>query len=916
MKLNKIFMALAAMAVVGCSSDDLNVLAPEQQAAEDSQLIQLDPNFVIAGVGAEDNGTRTHWEKAASGALVNKFLPTYTAGASFANLLYDNTTPANSVADLTAQAVGLCWLGNDAPGTNVYTNYQFYHFGWLNNGETVAKVECDELTNGAFYDEITATAGTAGKEADETKFTLPSPKCDGGLNYNSGVYKTDNKSIFGGKYVVYYPFNEDFKEIGTIPATAPTVFDKVSESFNTPELGKATFRYSSPVEIKGGDQASDFGLYNLSSLVQLKVFAATAADITSGDKIDQIVLYSKKEQLLKQANLAADKIVAGEKGEKLYASTEGTKTITANFTAAVDLKEKDNAAIKSAYITVLPTTVDDLVVLVHKVNGTNGTWARIEMPKTVFEAGKAKVLNVSVTKDDFKSEFIAVDEASLITARNEARLVATATKPAKIEVIGDITLDGTSTGTTEDPTADQYDFNKAEDANITITGDAIIVPEDEALVVKFITIESDIRVLGKSCCDGNQGGKLYIQGSADGTTLGNVTMEPTKATVTDETTYNKYNPYVAYVVSAPAKSIIAAGKTFDVQAGRLVVAGAVEHKGNINIAEGAKVTVDGTGTNTGDLNFMGSTVVNDGTIEVLKGGKFDMTDANGNATANDGLRMTNNGKFIHNVDAGVGTAVQSMNQNGEYRCKVNAQDKLDDAFLQWTACSVIEMVDAGKEYNLGTAKNIPTKADGTGAYKHKGKYINIEVSTTSTTTFTQNADNNENIMIGNLTVAKGGLNVNFAPYTLSGVTYQRQLTVNGDMLVKAATNLQASKKITVKKNLTVDGATLAYTGGNKNVQGLAVTKNITVSAGNFNANDDNAINISCANFSLKKAGEAHFGNRAGGTDKTMTVTGTIDNPAGCTFDMKPATGSTLLAWITCSELKVGGTFTGARPIVE
>ena len=125
MKLNKIFMALAAMAIVGCSSDDLNVAAPEQQAAEDSQLIQLDPNFAIAGVGAEDNGTRTHWDwNGDKTALVNMFLPTYNATAAAGDDLDD-------AAELTAEAVGLCWLGQGAVGTDVYTNYQFYHFGWL-----------------------------------------------------------------------------------------------------------------------------------------------------------------------------------------------------------------------------------------------------------------------------------------------------------------------------------------------------------------------------------------------------------------------------------------------------------------------------------------------------------------------------------------------------------------------------------------------------------------------------------------------------------------------------------------------------------------------------------------------------------------------------------------------------------------
>lgn len=348
----------------------------------------------------------------------------------------------------------------------------------------------------------------------------------------------------------------------------------------------------------------------------------------------------------------------------------------------------------------------------------------------------------------------------------------------------------------------------------------------------------------------------------------------------------------------------------------------VEHKGSIKIAKGASLTVK----DDGDLNFKGTLddkIDNYGTIEVEKKGKFDITAASGPTTVAQGQRMTNNegAKFIHNVDAGVGTAVQNMHQNGEYRCRVNEQDKLNDAFLQWTACSVIEMVNAGAyEYDLATAKGIPTKADGTTAWKHKGKYIDIEVNGGDLTTFTKaGAKDNEEIMIGNLTVIQSGLTVNYLKVVDGTTTYQRKLTVNGDMLVKAVTTLTASKKITVTGDLDVEEATLTYAGNNANVDGLAVTGDITVSGatGYFDASATNAINITCAgDFSLTDKATAEFGLRTGSTNKTMAVTGTISNPEGCSFLMTSATGTNLLAWITCSSLIDGGTFSGARPIVE
>lgn len=888
MKLNKISLVLAAMALVGCSSEDVSDFSANQTIDENG-LVQLSPNFVLAGVGQDDATTRTHWN-VVGGAVRNVFLPIYNSTAAA-------TQSLDVAADLNRQAVGLCWLGQ-VPGTDVYTNYQFYHFGWLNNGATKAEFECNQLTNGSTYDEITPLASaTPNAEANPTVDfvgAIPAKSTTAGLNYNSGIYKTDNKAIFGGDYIVYYPFNPDFKDAGTIPAAAVTTFADVATAVGDPQLGEQTFRYSGKVNIEGGAQASDFGLKNLSTLVQLKLITKNAA--IGSKKIDQIVLYSAKEQLLKEAHLAADKIVAGEEGTKLYVTEEskGTKTITVNATTGGGITT--DATVnnwKNAFITVLPVDkVEDLVVLVH--NKTNKTWARYNVPNYQFKAGAAQVLELPLNSTDFKADYIAVDEASLINARNEARAAGGA---KTITVIGDITLDGT---TADAPNT--YFFNTAADRNITIKGNDIIIPED----ITFNTrakIESNVRVLGKSCCSGTNGAILNV----DGGTLNNVTIEPTEANATTKALYDQYNPEVNFNGNAT----IAAGKKFDVQAGNVNVYAAVQHKGDINIAEDVTLIVKNPG---GDLNFMGATVVNNGTIEVEKNAKFDMTDANGNATATDGQRMTNNGTFIHNVDAGVGTAVQSMNQNGEYRCRVDDQIKLSDAYLQWLACSVIEMVNGGAiSYNLGVG-------DGVG-YKHNDKFIDIEVNSVGAlTTFNNpvvspgNGDS-KTIQTGKLTVIAGGLDVDFVQGT-----GKRSLIVNGDMTVKANSQFVDSKAITITENLKVEGAgiTLTYAGAKKNEGGLEVRKDIIVdgAAADFDASALNALDITCVNFTLKNGAQAEFGNRTEGDAHNLDASGTISNPAGCKFDIKAAAGGNVLAWVTCSKLIVGGTWGAARPRVQ
>jgi len=333
---------------------------------------------------------------------------------------------------------------------------------------------------------------------------------------------------------------------------------------------------------------------------------------------------------------------------------------------------------------------------------------------------------------------------------------------------------------------------------------------------------------------------------------------------------------------------------------------------------------------TGDLNFMGSNVTNNGTIEVKRDGNFDMTNSTGGATATDGKRMTNNGKFIHNVDAGVGTAVQKMNQNGEYRCKVDDQIKLDDAFLQWTACSVIEIVADGN-YNLGTAAS-STPA----AYKHKD-YIDIEITNGANVVFTNPGKDKKDIQIGNLTVTDAGtLNITYAAE--NDKDKQRTLTINGDMTVNANATISSSKMITVKENLTIKEAALKYVGAHYGAdptkptvnKGLDVKGNITVigdgitpaspaASAEFDASDVDALNITCKNFYLEKNATATFGNRTDGAAKNLVVRGTISNPEGCYFNIYAANqdlNGSVLAWVTCKELKVGGTFSAARPRVE
>ena len=164
-----------------------------------------------------------------------------------------------------------------------------------------------------------------------------------------------------------------------------------------------------------------------------------------------------------------------------------------------------------------------------------------------------------------------------------------------------------------------------------------------------------------------------------------------------------------------------------------------------------------------------------------------------------------------------------------------------------------------------------------------------------------------------------------------------ELTVNGDMTVKATTNMLTSSikdngdyGIVITGNLNVEDAVLTYkggkTGGKLNNGKLAVTGDINVSGKTaiFNAPGDaatdvDALNITCANFTLADKATAVFGNRTDGAAKNLVVSGTINNPEGCTFNIIKANqdgAGSVLGWVTCSTLLTGGAFPGSKPRVD
>lgn len=835
-----------AAAVAGCQNEEFEAVNVGGQAT--SSLVEVGDNFMISGVGAVAPGTRTYWGEGTNAAgnkvLLNYFTPIIAGGNLVANTELGGT-------GVESPEIGACVL----IGGSVYSNYQFYHYGWLATGQEKADFDiCDpaKLNNGWLYSELTTTMSTAGEDAamERGQFRLKGTAktynnesyavSADDLNLNSGIYQTENKAMFAGDYVLYYPYNKDFTE-GMIPATSKVAFNDVEKKdLGSLDVAENTFRYAYAPDMVGGTKAASFEFKNLSGIVKITVKGATDADLAT-PSIEKLMLYSEKDGFLTKVYLDPSAIAAGKEGTEIYVSgnKETNKTILVNMETANNKLGKDDVV----YISALPTKVSDLVVYAY----ANNKWAECTIGDFEIKAGTGVGLEVTYADDDFEDKYLAVDTESLIEAIKNANANApTAQKPATIEVLGNITLDKAqkTNGTTNNG---RYDIP----ANVIINGDKIIVPEDVMLVVNSgATIESAIDVEGQSCCTGTTGGALYVQKA--GVLAGTVNVKAGYEGKADAVlVFNTYG-------TGTTASAIAATAEVNVE-GTVTFEDATDIRGALNIAEDATATV-GSASNAADVNVRGGKVSNDGTFEVLNG-KFAVVGAQGNSyTAADGENFTNNGKFIDNVGTTVGGATQYMTMGAEaqYICKVDDQARLDEAYKQKKACNLIQITAAIS----GTLDYY----DFTAVEQHAGKDVDVEVAATGVK-FQPSVE----VTIGNLSVTSGSLEIKetaYTPETMTDPEVYGYLHVNGDINIAAK----------------------------------------------FETAED-LIGMTADNLTVLENGEATFGKRTNVNDVTLAVDQTIEVQKGGKFTITDATSANA-ALITCKEIVDNGTFNGYPNVIE
>lgn len=420
-----LFTMALPLAFVACTNDEFESNSMSQ--AQNGELVTLPDNYLLAGVMGSDAATRSMYD-----------------GTAFAWLPFDNFA-----ASPAADAIGLCWRGGEytSNGAVVYTNYKFTHYGWLGKDEEKPDLNCDgDLLNGQLLTDLSGNqaallAGTW-PVVDTGKY--PNLKVDA----KNGLFNTDNSTIFKGDYIVYYPYNDQFNEVGNIPATAPANIKRdingLTETNYTKELAKEVFVAGTMNGVDGGQQNGVFSTNFVSGSIVVKI---KNTDASNDLNIHKVVLVADNG-FATEVKLDASKIAAGEKGAALYAEepSEFANTLVAEFYNSGSTNAQANLVIdptetQRVAFAVLPTTASTAlknakVILVDNLG--KSYLVESDLQKLVSLAEGWNVIEVSAKPSDFEAVAYAYDTESLITELTKHNTIG---EGQSINVLNKITLD-------------------------------------------------------------------------------------------------------------------------------------------------------------------------------------------------------------------------------------------------------------------------------------------------------------------------------------------------------------------------------------------------------------------------------------------------------------------------------------------
>lgn len=674
MKAKYVISALALPLIFGaCSNEDL--ITENANTALNGNMIELPQNFTLVGKKTAPAETRSEmmtWGKQNVLAWVPK-----QVGASL--------TEAKEHWD----QIGLAWL-NETPGNKVYTNYRFQHYGWLNIDETSAEVdECDaskRVKNGVYYSASATNKFATWNGTSETNVAAFTSKYDvnafttAGVNPANGLFKTDNSTIFTGDYLVYYPFNEDLKEVGYLTATSKKEFTNATTTAtdkNAAEYAGDYMKNLAPelfmvgrTSIEGGMQASDFNMGTLSGMIAVKVSNTSDNDLSN---IESVVLYAQGNGFLTSAQLDASKIVNSEsvkQGTALYVAggkQETSETLISKANAPVAaLTAKDDQYVVFGFA-ALPTTATDVIAVVQDADGNS--FAQ-EIGDVTVKPNAWTAIEVNVDKALSNKVLYAYDANSLATAIAAADDADSEDTRATIKVLGEIELNA---GNTIVP-----DYTTVEGGKLVVVPGSVLINSKATSVIK-----SAIDVEGQDCCSSANQGRLVVDG---GTLAGEINvLAGYTGKKAGSLEFRKEKPAVVNVST---------------------VTGTVNNYGTVSVGANSAtsqtlVNLSGTINNYGELTiYKGATgnSTEDAKVAVLANGNFN-NKAEGSVTVEGVLAIypgnaTNQGTIYDKVSSQITGNIANLGTEGEYVSDVDNNGIRFEAALNERPTTIIRFVKA------------------------------------------------------------------------------------------------------------------------------------------------------------------------------------------------------------------------------
>lgn len=836
MKSKYLFLAMAAATMVACTNEDFTQEASSVGHDGLGELVKAP----MLGVSIEADANTKAFE-----------------GTGF---LWRPTTVNGKVT--STENIGLCWTGvgtpeyggpTDVTGDKVYTNIKFDHVGWLYSGEKTPKLHCGVLENGEYHnwnEDLTPVA-----QWNDTRWEPM--KAGQSFDYATGMFKSDNGTIYAGEYIVYFPYNNSF---WNAPVTAEqnrilTLDIKADETLTTSYtvadpsqlMSENSFNVGYVAAINGGDEACAFSTKMLTSGINFKL---------NGDAdIKEIVLLSKGEKaFITKMALSAKKIkeniANGTLTTDVYmTSYQGNEAASTLVVKTHD--EKGNClnilpyfGTTTFYVPFLPNTFQDMRVLIVD---KDGRVAEINIPSLdniTFEANKPKNLTLNfignqVKYNDtviatFENVNYAYDEESFIDAFTKARTnAANATEaPRTVQLLDNITL--------TKQVQDQY--YKTSTYSVMINSDEDLNGEKNLLTLggienvnvnymfRDVVFDADIENEPQGCCNKGKASLTLIDATtAVGTTLNlyGTTLKLYSQNVNFYgNVYSQFEPKDEEGELHPER--VPEIKLLDNNSNGTVVAkGEFLNEGKMDIALETKLSLEGGQLTNGSANadYRASITVNgngavgeDGVLLMSEGatftnhgdiynkGNIDNNSAEGTFTNEDGATFTD---YVGSTLSGY--RIENKG-NAEFICEVNSLIRYNNAIdLNGIRPTTTLRFVYGDNANIGNGDFIkeytlqPNKDNGIYVPYNESKLMKFESAIDATTdnkanTLRINAATNQDneviaTTIGSFTIKSGRVDL-----------YHAGLTIDG--------------------NYTVDGGHHTYFGENLTVTGNVAFKNV------------------------------------------------------------------------------------------